>query len=90
MPPRPARPRPALTVPAGTPREEIERLGVLHSLAALGEGICPACGEDLRPAVGDSQQTPGAGRLRLYCRSCPCYWQADHEAQEVTWEALGS
>lgn len=77
------RPRPAIIIPADSTRDEINRLHVLHALGALSEGMCPSCAGDLRQATED----PGRGSSWLYCRNCPCFWQADHTEQRVTWEA---
>ncbi|WP_344888468.1 hypothetical protein [Streptosporangium longisporum] len=87
--PHPERPLPTITVPADATDDEIHRQAILHALAALGEGVCPHCAWDLRPAIGDTQEprSPGAGRPWLYCQNCPCYWSADHTQQLVTWEA---
>lgn len=88
--PHPGRPIPAITVPAGMTDDEIERLGWIHALAALGEGMCPQCAHGLAAPPFASRNLHSAGKLGtpwLYCRNCPCYWQADHSEQRVTWEA---
>ncbi|MEU8378258.1 hypothetical protein [Streptosporangium sp. NPDC048865] len=83
----PGRPFPTFTFPAGTTEDEIHRVVGLHKLAALGEGTCPQCAGDLKQADGDSKQTPGTGRPWMHCANCSAYWQVDHEAQKVMWEA---
>ncbi|MGW0486228.1 hypothetical protein [Nonomuraea sp. NPDC003214] len=80
------RPRPAVRLPAGTTAEQAHRATMPSALAALGEGLCPACAADLQPAEGDSHSEP-TGRPWLHCPACACYWQADHDKSEVTWEA---
>ncbi|MER7500464.1 hypothetical protein AB0L05_27780 [Nonomuraea pusilla] len=88
--PHPDRPLPTITVPANATDDEIHEQSMRHALAALGEGICPHCAHDLRQAIGQSEDPHSYGsteRPWLYCPNCPCYWQADHAQERVTWEA---
>lgn len=75
------RPRPTIVLPADATPEERDHILTLHVLAALGEGICPGCSGDLQPVEGDSHHEP-TGRPWTYCRTCHCYWIADHEGQK--------